>query len=419
MYGITKEIRKNTLKKIERQKKYLSSNYFNVGSDNIPMIELVKTPFINSNRYIAEINHRVYSLYHYAQSKNLVPFFGTITLPSEYHKFKKLRNGKIVKNRKYAKMNEIPKKYRIYDIKTKKQTLLCDDYVDYLPNAGAKQLSKMFKKILDSRLYRAIPKDDKCYFRVYEPHFDGTPHLHFMMFVPSSSLNAILKSLKKTFLKKYNSPYILDLKTNIKSPISYLMKYILKTFDDLRVKNDVTDLSIWYIANRITRFYTSRTLISLDVYRKLNGKYNLLELTQMYKDNELCVLLDIDTNKVVSIYDQYGNIYNKSLISIENNKKPIKLKYKKKEVIKNDLDDKIPVYMDNQVFYHSNGVLMPSQRFESFNSLSDLSLSDYYHFLDDNFDMVDNLQHFGLVHNEMVQRELLRCDNLILNDAFF
>lgn len=37
--------------------------------------------------------------------------------------------------------------------------------------------------MLNLRVLRNIDKEDKCYFRVYEPHKDGTPHLHFSLFV--------------------------------------------------------------------------------------------------------------------------------------------------------------------------------------------------------------------------------------------
>ncbi len=279
MYGIDKERREFWINQIKKEKQFLESNYFDLGSDKIKMSELVKNAYHNADKYIAEVNHRVYSLNQYAQSKNLKNIFGTITLPSEYHE---LVDNKY-RNKKYANKHIDT----IYDIKTKEPSFENVKFEDYSPNAGAKKLSKMFKSILDLRAYRDIEKEDKCYFRVYEPHKDGTPHLHFSMFVHENEADNVVSKFKEYFNRNYKGLRV-DFQTDIENPVAYLMKYILKTFDDLRAKNSkVTDLSLWYKANRITRFYTSRTLISLDVYRALNGRYELLELTQMYRDSEL------------------------------------------------------------------------------------------------------------------------------------
>lgn len=292
MYGLTKEAKRIAIEKINKQEMFLSTHCFTKGTNNIRMIDIIKTPIFNSQKYISEVNHRVYSLYQYALSKNLKNIFGTITLPSEYHPFKTLKNGTKVKNPKYA---------------------------GFTPNEGAKELSKMFKSLLDLRCYRNIDKEYKCYFRVYEPHKSGVPHLHFSMFVPSENILDIKEKFKEYMNINYNDLQF-DFQTNINNPVGYLMKYILKTFDELKKDNknkNITDLSLWYVSNKITRFYTSRTLISLDIYRKLTGKYSLLQLTRMYKDKEITVFIDPDINKVVSIYDSIAEIWKKQNYAVK------------------------------------------------------------------------------------------------------
>lgn len=379
MYGITKEVRKLALGKIRKQKQFLENNYFQIGRDNIPMSEIVKNAYHNSSRYIAEVNHRVFSLYHYANNRGLKSIFGTITLPSEYH-------PKIA--------NKMPNPKFIND-------------EHHTPNAGAKELSKMFKKLLDLRILRDIPKEDKCYFRVYEPHKDGTPHLHFSMFVPADKLDEIAKKFKDYFKSKYEKLRV-DFQTDINNPVAYLMKYILKTFDDLRAENaKVSDLSLWYIANRITRFYTSRTLISLEIFRKLNGRYNLLELTEMYQNRELCVLLDIDTNKVVSIYDKIGNIYNKKDTSVKEVNSTIKLKYKKK--IKEPT-----LIIDGVEYTNKNGNIKRYEPIIPVNKRTSLDLYTHYQEMNHNIEEYD-LKHYGLVKNELIQRDFIEGEVLPLN----
>ncbi len=98
--------------------------------------------------------------------------------------------------------------------------------------------------------------------------------------------------------------------TDVKSPISYLMKYILKTLDDLREDSEkITNLTLWYLYHGICRFYTSRTFAPLDVYRKLNGMYTLQKLTEKYKINEVSVYVYSDTKKIAMIENEHGTIY--------------------------------------------------------------------------------------------------------------
>ena len=94
MYGLTDEIRDKVKRKIRKQEIFLTTHCFNKGTNNIRMIEVIKTPIFNSKRYVSEVNHRVYNLSQYAVSKNLKNIFGTITLPTQFHSFKTLKNGK-------------------------------------------------------------------------------------------------------------------------------------------------------------------------------------------------------------------------------------------------------------------------------------------------------------------------------------
>ncbi len=391
MFGINEEVRKYALQKIQNQKSYLDKHFFEIGRDKISMSKLVKNAYINSDKYIAEVNHRVYSLYHYANNKGLKNIFGTITLPTEYHQ--KIKNTH--SNPKFANKHIDT----MYDIHTKKPNFENVRFKDYTPKAGARELSRMFKNMLDLRFIKDIPKEDKCYFRVYEPHKDGTPHLHFSLFVPADKVEEVAAKFNKYFTKKYPSLRV-DFQTNINNPVAYLMKYILKTFDDLRKEDSkLSDLSLWYVANRITRFYTSRTLISLEIFRKLNGRYNLLELTEMYKDRELTVLLDIDTNKVVSIYDRIGNIYNKKDTKLKKLNSTIKLKYKKKF-------REPPVLIDGVTYVMIDGKLTEFEPIVPVNKMTSISL--YRHYLEMNEDIESfDLNHYGLVKNELINRKHL------------
>jgi len=175
----------------------------------------------------------------------------------------------------------------------------------YTPRNASIELSKMLKKIFDDRSYKNIQKDDRCYLRVTEPHKDGTPHLHISLFVPADSVDSIVKAVNRIFPAPLSK-----VETDVKSPISYLMKYILKTLDDLREDSDkITNLTLWYLYHGICRFYTSRTFVALEVYRKLNGMYTLLDLTSAYKNHDVNVYVYSDTKKISFINNEFGTIY--------------------------------------------------------------------------------------------------------------
>ena len=132
-YGLDKNDIKRAKAKIDKQKLFLQKHYIRVGTKDIYLCEFTKNAYINSDRYIAEVNHRVWSLYNYANNNNLKNIFLTITLPSEYHP--KIKNR--YKNPKFIDDNE------------------------HTPKAGARELSAMYKRLVDLRAYRDIDKQDK------------------------------------------------------------------------------------------------------------------------------------------------------------------------------------------------------------------------------------------------------------------
>ena len=94
------------------------------------------------------------------------------------------------------------------------------------------------------------------------------------------------------------------------------MKYILKTLDDLREDTDkITNLTLWYLYHGICRFYTSRTFVALEVYRKLNGMYTLLDLTSAYNDESVNVYIDTVSKQVRKIDNEHGTIYTRKPIN--------------------------------------------------------------------------------------------------------
>ncbi len=551
MYGLTKKNRSDVLDKIEKQKDFLYSHYIELNGEKVQLASFFKNTFINADRYIAELQNRVWSLVNYAEDRGLVNVFITLTLPSEYHRKKTLRNGKLIRNPKFAYQNIkifdiftkkrpdilymhefkvhtstrlnywsgkittqsiIKRRYlkaltgascfddlydldssdiflitndptkcnisdllrsdvEIYDICTKQRTLFYQNLVlkqkpvaslprwtgklkeislsptDYMPSAASRKLTDMWTTIRKDRAWKDLDKDDRIYFRVTEPHKDGTPHLHISAWVPKYAVARLVQAIHRLYpapLADVSTSYIPDdyklypkvykrdgrwhdaykpdpdsksyIKVHIDNAVSYLMKYIYKTLDDLRDGKGITEITMWYIYHGICRFYTSRTLISLNVYRPLAGRFNftLLELTQQYKDSVVTVWLDPETNQPKIIQYEDAIMWQKKDFELKEydkddkkpQDKPIKLRT-------------IDVEIDGEEFYmyRSGSKLYPKiSQNEDFADQDDyippvtrmkmVQLWNYYHSLDPD-DPTLNLKHFGLVQNTMIERGLL------------
>lgn len=319
-YGLSSYQRDKAIKKLNFNKEYMLSNGIQLDDKIVPFADFVCNSYMNSDRYIAELQHRAWSVYDYAKEKNLKNIFFSLTLPSHWHPMKqKSRTDKTkVFNKKFGgrkiiRVNTKQKnKYHFLNAHVVQNIPYIEPILDYTntvdkysPRNASKELSKMLKKLFNERSYRSIEKDDRCYFRVTEPHKDGTPHLHMSLYIPQNKVDGIVSSLKRLFPSPLG-----DIETNVNSPVSYLMKYVLKTLDDLRDDSEkITNLTLWYLFHGISRFYTSRTFVSLEVYRKLNGMYTLSDLTKDYRNEYLSIYTDTTTKKIVLIENEYGTIY--------------------------------------------------------------------------------------------------------------
>ena len=399
MFGFTSKSRKLAFNKVDNTRLFLDNNFVEIGGKTFAYSQFFKNSFVNADRYIAEINNRVNSLFNYAQAKDLKNVFCTLTLPSEYHRLKTLSNGKVVTNKKYGARKILFTCKHPITKKKIKFTNPKENREKYYPNQAVKVLTKMFEKIRHLRAYRNIEKDFRVYFRVTEPHKDGCPHLHISIFIPENNVSKFVNDVKEL----YPSPAC-EVETDVRNPVAYLMKYILKTLDDLRADNQkITDLTLWYILHGICRIYTSRTLISLDVYRVLGGRYSLNELSIMYKDKEISVLLDPLTNKPMEIFNEYGLIWSrkKSVNNVNYDKrKPIS---KTLERNKHEQPIKITKDCKDYLYYKVDDELIEIPTVPA--HMKDYELVDYYQSLD--VEEVDSLVHFGITQNECIKRGLI------------
>jgi RNase P subunit RPR2 len=399
MYGITKEDIQVIDIKLEEQRKYITSRFFDFGDESKSALEFTYSANLNPKKYFAEMNNRINSIFDYAKDLNLKPVFCTITAPSKYHK---------------CNVND--------ELKIK-------------PNETAKELTQIFNKFTNLRIFQKMKKQlghGLIYFRVYEPHKSGVPHLHAMLFVPTDYILDIKKKFYDYFTNKVkwgNNRKSLDFKytwyNSAGGAIAYIMKYVTKTFKN---ENDKSTqfASYWYIKHNIRRFLCSRTLAPLTIYRKIryffkNQKNDYLKVTQLLKNNQIHRLFEnttysymrfnYETGEIedITVWQKNTDLILRSRIKLN---ETFKLEYKKKEHKK-----ALSVFVNDFVKYvHSETlnkfVLLPVIP----SKLKDYQLNNYYHILENTDINSLDLVHFELVKNEMIKRGFLNQTPTNMNE---
>ena len=414
MFGMTSQMLEKAKYKIKANKAFMASHGIMIDDKIIPFKNFVANSYVNPDRYIAELQHRAWSVYEYAQSKNLSNLFLTLTLPTEWHAMKSFK-GKLIRNKKFGGRSVITTCK--HPLTGQRLSLMnSEENIDkYSPRGASKELSKLLNLLYNERAYRSISKDDRIYFRVTGPHKDGTPHVHMSLFLPPEKIDSVVKAIKRLFPAPQSK-----IELNVNSPVHYLMKYVLKTLDDLRDNVDnVTALSLWYVYHGISRFYTSRTFVALDVYRKLHGKYSLINLTHAFNEDRVQVWYDTTTGDIAHIENEFGSLYvpkpirsrfadHKWRDDIDADEhsyfnyefEPIKFAPKQKHKF-------IDVIIDGEQFMLIDGSLVQPKKQP--HQMGNLELYNYFYSIDIN--TVD-LNHYVYTYNLMIERGLLYADNI-------
>jgi len=376
MYGITKEDKIFLSERLKLQQKFLDENFVSFDDVALPLSSFYFSSWHNPARYIAELNTRVSSMEQYASGRNLEPIFCVFTLPSAYHckRSIKLKNGgyRLVRNENFI------------------------DDEEHSVCAGAHRLQLLIRSIMNSVVVREIPAGDRCYITTKEPHKDGTCHLNLLFFVPVEFKERVIHIIKKRFISDENR-----IETDIRNATGYIMKYIFKTLDDLRDNpsiENLSDISFWYLKHRIRRVTMSKTFISLEIYRKVGGKFSLIELTKNYSLGLLTVLCDTDSKKPVLIYDNdFGDLWVKKKTQVFN---PCgKIQSHEFKSIREAYNSGIkPVYYNPYKIFRT-----------AWKDMSDERLKLYWR--DNQKEMTDDIlsvQDYAMLENEMIERGFLQ-----------
>lgn len=282
-YGLTADDLAVVREKLRRQSNFLEYSY--ITNDQTGQSFSLKDCIVSSNhnpqRYYGEIQNRINTLEREATEAGLTPVFLTMTLPSEFHEMNH-HNGKLIDN-------------PLYNGTT--------------PKEAVKILTKQFAKLRQDRSLKALSKAQRMYYRVNEPHKDGTPHTHILLFIPKDQIDRIEIAFKRLYNQVGNK-----FEKNIKSASSYIMKYINKTLPMSKEQISESDqyINAWYVKHRINRFCSSRSMAPMYLYRLLSHRFSLYGLTQVRKGDSLKVLARLDNDKIMEIWDNEELLFMRS-----------------------------------------------------------------------------------------------------------
>ena len=348
-----------------------------------------------------------------AKEKELIPFFITFTLPSEYHPFKtfgkkSVDNWELNENFKFNSIEQAIKE-------------------------GYFQLTRIFRHFYKTlktgkREIRKFGKEVR-YNGFFEYHKTFIPHFHLLVYIPQELIDWIYVAYENTLEKFKMNPAsnkIIEIETmkneskelnNLDGAVLYISKYISKnlkeimdipdnlddlknildsdTFNNYKIKEQELYKYIgWKLINNIRIFRGNNTKIGIKNYKKIYHDLSEKEKEQLLnkaKQNKTCMLYEIEKLAV-----RYTKIYSNSEV--------------KKKIIKNDFKYKIIEVKEKIQKIRYVTIYKLFQIINIYNKLSDIQEFDFYFFQDfiknfggDKTKQIVNFQSFLIVFQKFIK----------------
>jgi hypothetical protein len=297
-YGISPNELTYVQNKIDMQRDYLESNVFTTKHGQVKSLIEVSHSANHSERYYSQLVNKINTMTDYTKTLGLVPVFVTATLDGFYrdiyHKQDISRYYKYLL--RYNSLKKLPRKTakekRYYDRAKSVITKIPDSpEFNYIRTRIEKNeqlsikdlyniLNYQMKLFLASGVFKEMKQKGikYSYIRTVEPHKDGIPHFHMMFYI---SPEYILK-IKDQFTKSFSAPrnakplkgctvgQLDSFQWKIDKPAAYVLKYVTKSFMDLRNQTKIDYMQAWFVKHRIPRCVTSHTIILSGYFRKFS-----------------------------------------------------------------------------------------------------------------------------------------------------
>ncbi|WP_052370539.1 replication endonuclease [Chromobacterium haemolyticum] len=183
---------------------------FNELGDEFTLAELADLSVSNPDVRRAELMTRIVGFEAIARSLGHAALFLTITCPSRFHAFRKLDKGRVIKNPKYNGST---------------------------PRQAQQYLSRVYSYIR-SKLHR---REISPYgFRIAEPHHDGCPHWHLLLFIPANQADELAAIFREYATREDREELAGNVEARFKcieidwargSAAGYVAKYVCKNVD--------------------------------------------------------------------------------------------------------------------------------------------------------------------------------------------
>jgi len=283
-YGLTSSDLEAARKKIAKQKNYLESfKFLNASGDEKSLLDYSFSPNL-SKRYFPMILNKVRTFTDQASEQDLTPVFLTATLDGFFRDFMRGDYSRWTEKTRQKYIKHIPNNDRN------------GHYLDYIDERKHKLTPRDLYKILSHQIHRfnrsktlqdIRQKHGENYMsiRVTEPHKDGVPHIHILMYLPERFIPKLYLEFHKFFPAPQNAKKInwredgrkaievfpghyetKGFQTEIRSPVGYILKYILKSFTNIINGDELDYLQAWYVHYKISRIITTHSLAAQDVY---------------------------------------------------------------------------------------------------------------------------------------------------------
>ena len=424
MYGLTAHDVEFINQKIKFQKSYLEDNFFTTGNGEVKTLLDVSFSANHSNRYYSQLTNKINTMTDYSKHFDLEPVFMTITLDGFYRDFLKAdfkRFDSFRSDKKATILKSIPDN-DIYGYLRQKIV----DKVSFTIKDLYNVINYQFKKFLASYAFIKMRKDGfkYMYIRTAEPHKnDGVPHFHIMLYIPKQYFERVEESFIRYFPAPQNAKE--GFITDIHNPAGYILKYITKSFMDVKNQNDIDYIQAWYIKHRIMRAVTSHFTVPQWIYQKcyaIEKDWNYLtdfiysanKMAEWSYKDDYFRFIDLDNSREIH-YEQgvIKLIREEKVLKTFGEKKEKKIVLSSKSKLTWQKSKKqnpfIPVDIDGEKFVYYNGRY--SKLIKQPYQMNLLELYDYFHNID--IDTVDD-KHYIYTRNLMIEKGLLVGERLKL-----
>lgn len=200
----------------------------NDDGDAVNLVDLVKSSVSNPVNRRAELMVRIKGFEQCAEAAGHVGVFITLTAPSKYHRMTYIASwGKAVPNKKHEKL-----------------LTATGEHLGYSPRDAQQYFCRLWAQIR-AQLWR---EEIRPYgFRVAEPHHDGTPHWHMLLFVEpeqAERLNEIMQDYGTREDGKERGAMrqrvkVVNIDPEKGSAAGYIAKYVAKNIDGHAIDSDL------------------------------------------------------------------------------------------------------------------------------------------------------------------------------------